>query len=99
MGGRFGAEGHRPILIPTPEISRIAPVTLAACINTTVSLAALGVGAWLVLAGAVGLVTGDLRDSRTIIGDVLYLRFCVALIVVGLFVFFVGAIATARLAV
>ncbi len=33
MGERFAAEGHRPILIPTPEIIQGSPVTLALCIN------------------------------------------------------------------
>jgi hypothetical protein len=72
-------------------------VTLVACINIIVSLAALGAGAWLVLAGAVGLVTGEMQNGRSAVGDVLFLRLCVAMIVVGLFVFVAGAIVTARL--
>ena len=50
MGGRFGAEGHRPILIPTPEISKDPPM-IATVINIAVSFVGVVVfGAALLLA-------------------------------------------------
>lgn len=97
MGGRFGAEGHRPILILTPEIIQGSPVTLALCINLLAAIIALGVGAMAVLAGSVGLALGKPDPFRIAIGEPLFLRCAVATILIGLALFFAGSIAAIRL--
>lgn len=67
-------------------------MTLAAIINTIVSLVVLGLGVWLVLAGAVGLALG-------ILGDALFIRVSIAMILLGLVLFFAGSIAAIRVIV
>ncbi len=87
MGGRFGAEGHRPTLIPTPEIFQGSAAMLATIITSALPLLSLGLGAWMVLAGVVILlVLGR--------GSVL---FCLAVIVIGLALFFIGSIGAGRI--
>jgi len=68
-------------------------VTLAAIINTIVSLVVLGLGVWLVLVGAVGLALGRPAPARGILGDPLFIRVSIAMILVGLVLFFAGSIA------
>ena len=87
MGGRVSAEGHRPILIPTPEIFQGSAAMLATIITSALALLSLGLGAWLVLAGvAILMMLG--RAS---------VLFCLAVAVIGLALFMIGAIGTGRI--
>ena len=74
-------------------------MTLAAIINTIVSLVVLGLGVWLVLAGAVGLVLGKPAVARGILGDALFIRVSIAMVLAGLVLFFAGSIAAIRVLV
>ena len=74
-------------------------MTLAAIINTIVSLVVLGLGVWLVLAGAVGLALGKPAPARGILGDALFIRVSSAMVLCGLFLFFAGSIAAIRVIV
>ncbi len=74
-------------------------MTLAAIINTIVSLVVLGLGVWLVLAGAVGFALGKPAPARGILGDALFIRVSIAMVLVGLVLFFAGSIAAIRVIV
>ncbi len=87
MGGRVSAEGHRPILILTPEIFQGFAAMLATIVTSALSLLTLGLGAWLVLAG----VTILLMLGRASV------LFCLAVIVIGLALFVIGSIDSGRI--
>ncbi len=74
-------------------------MTLAAIINTIVSLVVLGLGVWLVLAGVVGFALGKPAPARGILGDALFIRVSIAMVLVGLVLFFAGSIAAIRVIV
>lgn len=87
MGGCFGTEGHRPTLIPTPEISKDQPMAALSQMCALLALTlGLGVGVALTLAGAViALVSSpEYRDTDdTVLGWILF--------IVGLAIFILTA--------
>ena len=72
-------------------------MTLATIINLIVSLIAFGVGAWLTFAGTIALAMGEFEPLRKAIGEALFIRCAVAMILIGLVVFSAGAAGSARL--
>jgi hypothetical protein len=72
-------------------------VPLATTVNLIAALVAFGVGAWLILAGLVGLSLGKFEPLRAMIGEALFIRCAVAMILIGMILFMAGAGASARI--
>jgi hypothetical protein len=74
-------------------------VTLADTINLTAASIGVCLGSWLILVGLVGLTLGKFEPLRVRIGEELFIRWAVAMILVGLILFMAAAAASARLIV
>ncbi|MFC3579543.1 hypothetical protein [Sphingomonas hylomeconis] len=72
-------------------------MTLATTINLAATLAAFALGAWLTFAGVIALAMGEFEPLRKAIGEALFIRCAITMILVGLVVFAAGAAGSARL--